>query len=179
LEGTKDAASLNAWLKFYNTEGGGAITRVAPKEDPKAIFERTQRAHDHGVKFGKEQAAKENLRDVGFKNPFEKTGAFGQGFDDIRKQGGLDTQLDNGDVYIVEYKGGEASLSPAQGELDWVVKNIQRLYHEGGSEGRAYAQQLARALREGRLKGVAYSTPLTDVTLTIKTWDYGKVKIKL
>ena len=180
LEGTKDASSLNAWLKFYNTGGEERIKTVKPKESPAAIFERTERAHDHGVKFGKQQAQKDNLRDVGFKNPFETQGAFGQGFDDIRKLGGLlDSQLANGDIYVAEYKGGEARLSEGQGELDWVIKNIRRLYTDDGDEGRVYAQQLARALREGRLKGIAYSTPLTDVTHTIKTWDYGKVNIKL
>ncbi len=62
--------------------------------------------------------------------------------------------------------------SKGQGELDWVVGNIQRLHHEGGPKGQEYARQLARALREGRLKGIAYSTPMTDVTRVIKAWKY-------
>ncbi len=179
LEAADNAGSLNAWLDFYNTRGEEKIIHGPKPEEIRASYERKRVAYEHGEKFGRKQADADGIRDVGFENPI-KRGAFEQGFDDVRKKGGLpDTQLDNGDVYIVEYKGAGSHLAPGQGELDWVVGNIRRLYREGGQVGRELAPQLARALREGRLKGIAYSTPMTEPTSVIKTWDYGKVRIKL
>jgi hypothetical protein len=89
-------------------------------------------------------------------------------------------------VYIVEYKGGpSAGLLPGQMERAWVVKNIQRLYLEGGTDGRIWAERLAKALGEGRLRGIAYSTKQEaaiasqTITETIGHWDYGKVRVTL
>ena len=56
-------------------------------------------------------------------------------------------------IYIIEHKGGTAKPSPGQMELDWVIENIQRLYREGGPEGRMWAGRLSKALQEGRLRG--------------------------
>lgn len=91
--------------------------------------------------------------------------------------------LDIGDVYVLEYKGGESGLAKGQMELDWIVGNIRRLYTEGGPAGQQWARTLAKALREGRLKGIAYSTPLVgnapQPTKTIKTWTYPATPLKL
>src|SRR6185436_15398517 len=154
LEQAKTVGRLNGWLTFYNNEGEAGIPRVRPYEDPAYIAEMVRRAHDIGVKYGEIQAKADGLVDVGFENPI-KIGGYDQGFDDVMHTG---ASLDTGDVYIVEYKGGGAKLAPGQMSFDWVVTNIRRLYNEGGSVGQDWARVLAKALREGRLKGIAYST---------------------
>lgn len=177
IAGVMTAKDLDAWVAFYNK--GGSITKLPPKGDPRVVAEIAERSHDLGVKHGKELAGKDGMTATGFdtQNPI-KGGKFGQGFDDIMYKG---ASLDVGDVYIVEYKGGRARLAEGQMTLDWVVGNIRRLQLEGGAVGRAWAQVLAKALREGRLKGVAYKTPVAGniplPTFKIDTWDYGKVKI--
>lgn len=128
---------------------------------------------------GRVQANKDGLVGVGFDNPI-KRGRYDQGFDDVMKKG---PNLDIGEVYVVEYKGGESRLAKGQMELDWIIGNIRRLYTEGGPDGQAWARILAKALREGRLKGIAYSTPLIgnapQPTQTIKTWTYEARNLKL
>ena len=56
----------------------------------------------------------------GLGQPFRETEAVGQGFDDIRVDA-------NGDTWIVEYKGGTATLSDGQMGSAWVKGNITRL----------------------------------------------------
>jgi hypothetical protein len=173
IEGTKNAGDLNAWLEFYNTRGEKDIKKLPAQGSPAELLAQRDRAHDFGVERGRAQASTDGMSQVGFDNPFERYGRYGQGFDDVMKKG---PSLDKGDVYIVEYKGGDAVLSKGQMELDWVLGNIRRLYTEGGPAGRQWARTLAKALREGRLKGVAYSTPVVDgspqPTVTIKEWAY-------
>lgn len=175
LEGVKTAADLNATLQYYNS--GGKVTVLPPQGDPRLLAEAAERSHDLGVKHGKAQAGTDGLTDTGFDNPI-KGGKFGQGFDDVMHKG---ANLDTGDVFIVEYKGGTASLAPDQMSLDWVVGNIRRLANEGGLSGQAWARILAKALREGRLKGVAYKTPVVSgtpgTTVTIGSWNYPKTRI--
>lgn len=179
LEQAKTVGRLNGWLAFYNTEGEAGISRVRPYEDPAYIAEMVRRAHDFGVKYGEIQAKADGLVDVGFDNPI-RLGGYDQGFDDVMHNG---ASLDTGDVYIVEYKGGSAQLAPGQMTFDWVVGNIRRLYNEGGPAGQSWARILAKALREGRLKGVAYSTRLSAgsplPTSTVGTWTYNAARIVL
>jgi hypothetical protein len=155
LEGTKTAGDLNAWLKYYNS--GREPTRLPPKGDPADLLAVRDRAHDIGVAKGREAAYGDNLKDAGFKNPFERQGRYGQGFDDIMRTG---STLDNGDIYIVEYKGGGAVLAEGQMSLEWVLDNIRRLHATGDPADQAFARSLSKALREGRLKGVVFYTGL-------------------
>jgi hypothetical protein len=164
---------LNAWLDFRNS--GGKITQGV---DPALIQAQKNLAHDIGVEAGRKQVGLDGLVLSDFDTPF-KSGSHGQGFDDIAIQG---KNWDKDVIYIIEHKGGEADLAPGQMETDWVVGNIQRLYREGGAEGKMWAQRLAKAMEEGRLRGRAYSTPVVSGaaggTSTIKSWAYkGPVKL--
>jgi hypothetical protein len=151
LMGWESTEKLNAALRYF-AEGG----EIDYGLDPKLLYAMRQRAHDLGVEGGRNRAASDGLKSFGWDNPI-KTGGFGQGFDDIMFMGG---DLDTGHVYIVEYKGGRAKLAEGQMELAWVVENIRRLATFGGPHGYDTAVKLAKALREGRLKGIVYSTPL-------------------
>lgn len=175
IEGVKTAGDLNAWVRFLNGDKG--ITKLPPQGDPKLLMDRRDESHDHGVAGGRAEALKDK-RLIGFDNPI-KQGRYGQGFDDIMLKG---TNVDVGDIYLLEYKGGDARLAKGQMEALWVIGNIQRLYAEGGQAGRDWARILAKALREGRLKGIAYSTPLKDrkpqPTTAFKNWAYEPFSIK-
>lgn len=150
-----NANDLNGLVDYLNR--GGTITRgPSPEELPEA---QRRRSAEIGVTHGRQQALTDGYQDVGFQNPFEHIGSHGQGFDDIRLDG---PDVYTGDIYIVEYKGGGATLDPGQMELAWVIGNIERLHREGSSDGQRWASILARALREGRLKGVVYSTPIVN-----------------
>lgn len=177
IESATSTATFNATLEFYNR--GGEVKTLPPKGDPRLLIEQLDRAHDIGVKYGREQAKREGLDPVGFDNPIRQ-GRYGQGLDDVMKKG---PNLDIGEVYVVEYKGGESRLAEGQMELDWIIGNIRRLYTEGGPDGQAWARILAKALREGRLRGVAYSTPLLgnapQPTKTLKTWNYPARNLRL
>jgi hypothetical protein len=173
IAGTKSAADLDLWVKFYNNKG--TITPLPPKGDPKELAARARRAHDIGVEHGKAAAMSDlKLAPTNFDNPI-KQGAFGQGFDDIMHSG---SNLQFGEVYIVEYKGGLAQLAEGQMSEAWVVGNINRLRLEGGAKGQYWADVLSKAMREGRLRGVAYSTPIEGnaalPTKRIGTWVYPK-----
>ena len=172
LAPASSGAELNARLEFVL--GGRQVTRgPSPSELPQELVERSAVI---GAERGRARALAENLRDPvtgRFVNPFEHIGRFGQGFDDIMLRG---TDRWHDPVAVVEYKGGGARLDPGQMELDWVVGNIRRLYLEGGPSGREWARVLSRALSEGRLEGVAFSTPLEhgvpQETTVIDRWHY-------
>ena len=84
----------------------------------------------------------------------------------------LDAQ---GDMVIAEYKGGTAELASGQMERPWVQNVIDRMRRAGHTQ---WADRLQIALDAGKLKGVAYSTPIdpgTGVpgpTTVIGTWTY-------
>ncbi|MGH9173679.1 MAG: hypothetical protein ACRD1H_04955, partial [Vicinamibacterales bacterium] len=171
IQGVENGAHLNLYLEYFNK--GRTIKELPAPRDPKLLLELRDRAHDYGVDRGRTQAQSEGMTSVGFKNPFERRGRYGQGFDDVMKKG---ANADVGEVYIVEYKGGDAVLAKGQMELDWIIGNIRKLYLEGGPAGEAMARALAKALREGRLRGVVYSTPVINgvpqPTVTVKAWSY-------
>ena len=108
IEGTKNAGDLNAWLDFYN-DPTRKIVRLPTKEDPRFLIELRDRAEKVGVDKGREMAKAAGMKEVGFENPFERRGRYGQGFDDVMMDG---ASLDTADIYIVEYKGGDAVLYP-------------------------------------------------------------------
>jgi regulator of replication initiation timing len=175
IGGTNDAAHLNSLLEYFNS--GGKITKGV---DRAAIAGKVEQSFLIGESGGRAAASSAGLQSVQFENPFRYIGKYGQGFDDVMAKG---VNLDKDMIYILEYKGGGATLDAGQMELQWVVDNIQRLYREGGVEGQKWAQKLAAALSEGRLRGRAYSTPITngaaDATAMIKEWNYGKQTVNL
>lgn len=163
----KEAQDLEAQLKYLRDN------EVVKLPNPAELHAEKSFAHDVGVASGNAFAKRElKLVDVSFDNPI-KQGAFGQGFDDIMAEG-ADLQRDI--IYIVEYKGGSAGLSPGQMDLAWMLKNIGRLANEGGVEGKKWADILMKAFREGRLKGIALSTPISAgaarQTKVIGRWIY-------
>jgi hypothetical protein len=153
------AELLNTRLEEWTVFLAKKTITIGPSPGTKAKQQmERQRSHDIGVKHGKEMATKGGLVDIKFDNPFAETGAFGQGFDDIMVRGG---DLDTGIVHVVEYKGGSADLSPGQMSLAWVLGNIRRLYYAGrGATDQHIALKLAKALREGRLEGTIFRTPV-------------------
>jgi hypothetical protein len=167
------ARDLNAWLTYINS--GGTITKGV---DPALIQAQKGLSHDIGVEGGRIQAGKDGLTISKFETPF-KSGSHGQGFDDIAIQG---SNWDKDLVYIVEHKGNKATLDEGQMELDWVIGNIQRLYRSGGADGRMWAQRLAKALEEGRLRGKVYTTEKVAGKAGATTTDdfvYKATKVKL
>jgi hypothetical protein len=176
LDKVPNSARLKEWTDFFDK--GGKVTIGPSPATKELIAEKRDRSYKYGTERGHEAAVKEGMTDTGFDNPF-KDYKYEQGFDDVMKKG---PNIDIGDVFIVEHKGGTARLSPGQMELDWVIKNIRRLYYEGGPKGEQTARTLAKALREGRLKGVAYSTPVVNgvpqPTVKIKEWTYQKQNLK-
>src|SRR5262249_51211852 len=102
IEGAHNSKNLNARLEYFNK--GGEATKLPPKGDPRELLARMDRAHDIGVEHGTTQAKADGLEGVGFDNPI-KRGRYGQGLDDVMKKG---PSLDTGEVYVVEYKGGES-----------------------------------------------------------------------
>lgn len=170
----ESTATLEARLK--HAKGGGNVTHLQSMEE---VADQVKFAHDAGVKHGRsfaKSAAGGNLQDVNFKNPFDtpQYGPYGQGFDDIMANG---KDLDTATIYILEYKGGTAGLKPGQMELDWVQRNICRLANEGGAAGLKWSKILLKALREGRLRGVATSTKLVNRAAQpptkIQEWNYA------
>ncbi|WP_354348872.1 DUF4157 domain-containing protein [Pseudarthrobacter sp. PvP090] len=180
------AKDLNAWLAFM-TDPTKAITKL---DDPLVKLARRNLAHDIGVLGGRAQAAKDGLKVTAFTSPF-KMGSHGQGLDDLAVEAaeGIEgiavkgPSLEADLIYVLEHKGGEAGLRKGQMEIDWIVTNIQRLYREGGPEGRKWAGTLAKALDEGRLRGRAYSTEVVKdaagATMVIKEWIYKAKKVLL
>jgi Domain of unknown function (DUF4157)/Pre-toxin TG len=177
IGGTDDSTYLNQKLAYFNK--GRKIIRAISAE---AVEAHKEAMHDLGVMYGRMQAGKDGLVTAHFENPI-KGGKFGQGFDDVLVEG---LNVDRDPIYIVEYKGGpDAKLATGQMELAWVVGNIQRLYREGGVEGQIWAQRLAKALSEGRLRGIAYHTKeeaavaSQTITDTIGHWSYKQMKVQL
>jgi hypothetical protein len=177
LESSSTADDFAARLK-WRAEGGEI--KIGPKVEDQPKFA-TKRSEELGVKHGKQFADTGGYTDVGYQNPFEATG--GQGIDDVRVKG-LDVYKD--EVWVIDYKGGIAgrgAVIEGQLELDWVVGNIRKLYLEGGAQGQKWAMDLARALREGRLRGMKIGTVVdrgaVGATTVQKTWTYPPLPLQL
>ncbi len=177
LERVQSGKQLGLYIDYFETFGD--IKDLPSRGTPDELRARINRAHDVGVERGRARGKADGLEGVGFANPI-KDGSHGQGLDDVMRKG---PNLDTGEVYVVEYKGGTSKLAKGQMELDWIVGNIRRLYTQGGLDGQQWARSLAKALSEGRLRGVAYSTPLVgnapQPTKTVKTWTYPATPLKL
>ncbi|RKH73106.1 DUF4157 domain-containing protein [Corallococcus interemptor] len=95
-------------------------------------------------------------------NPFEFNGRYGQGLDDVFVD-------DAGRLWIVEYKGGTAELSPGQMSTRWVRRQIDRLFDAGHE---ATAARLREALDDGTLSGAVVSTPHGQPARLIQEFTY-------
>jgi hypothetical protein len=117
-------------------------------------------SHDAGVQLGREYARESlNLKETDFVNPFEVRGQFGQGFDDVMED-------NEGNIWIVEHKGGAAELSPGQMERKWVEGNIQRILRE--AEWNPWGMRLQDALEAGKLRGVGSILPRDPMERQLK-----------
>jgi hypothetical protein len=149
----KEARTFNDLLDFFANRGG-KVERVPSAEETAAWV---KRSHDIGVDKGYEAAVKSGLKDLPsgkWANPIQ-VGGFDQGFDHIMADGPT--------FYIVEYKGGGSPrLSEGQMSRDWVVKNIRRLFAEGGPQDKALARDLAKALGDGKLEGRVFKTKIVN-----------------
>jgi hypothetical protein len=156
---------------IYNRDGElvGVDEEGLPEFATEAAQTKADVAHDVGVQQGREAAAAEGLREApDWVNTLENRGKYGNGFDDVL----LDAQ---GNEVIAEYKGGDAELAPNQMEREWVQDVINRMRETGDT---TWADRLQAALDSGRLRGVAYSTPIDPVTgvpgptRVIRRWQY-------
>jgi hypothetical protein len=142
------SAALTAGSTSIVRSSAGAITPAARY----AGEDLTRRqVHDIGVQYGRQQAIADDLVPANWQNPFANRGAFGQGIDDIYR-------APDGSLVVVEYKGGTAGLAQQQMSRQWVEGNITKLIRAGDPMG----AQLQRALNEGELSGITYSTPIKD-----------------
>jgi hypothetical protein len=149
-----EADRLNYILDYFDR--GGTIKRLPSREE---VAKQIEMAYQLGETKGKAMAQTLGYQvpsERTFVNPFLYKGKYGQGFDDILVKGG---NLDTGIIAITEYKGGRAGLGKGQMTLDWVLGNIEKLEREGGEPGRFWAGKLRKAMQEGRLEGMLYSTP--------------------
>lgn len=151
---------------------GRASLTVPARGAPGTNAELQARAARVGVERGSAQAATDGLTHSHFANPFETHGSHGQGFDDIRWG-------DNRTIWVVEYKGGTADLEGDQMRMDWIIRNIRRLH--GHPDGRVWANRLAEALRDGRLRGRVYRTPFEPPQITTRLypdWVYPRTTLR-
>jgi hypothetical protein len=155
---------------IYDAEGN-LIEIVDEVPAPGAAQDSKGVAHDIGVQQGREAASADpwGLQEApDWVNPLENQGKYGQGFDDVL----IDAA---GNECLAEYKGGEAELRPGQMEREWVQDVINRMRATGDTY---WADRLQAALDAGRLRGVAYSTPIDPVTgvpgptTVINRWTY-------
>lgn len=126
----------------------------------------------HGRDFAETEL---ELREAGWTNAFEfDRSRFGTGFDDVML--GPD-----GETWIVEYKGGSATLSEDQKNFgEWINSRIEKYKERGGPIGADWAKRLEIARDNGKLRGVVLSTPIVDrtpqPTIVIKMWPDPPVK---
>jgi len=121
----------------------------------------------HGQEYARDTLG---LRESKWINPFETyRSRFGIGFDDIMLG-------ENGEIWIMEYKGGKSTLSKGQMEDGWVIRNIEKLEKVKDPAGLHMAKKLREALEAGKLRGVALKTPIRGrtpkPTFVIGEWNY-------
>jgi len=82
-----------------------------------------------------------------------------------------------GNYWIVEYKGGGASLDAEQMSSTWVRKNIARLKNDATAAWSGWGNRLEAALKAGKLKGIAVRTANigggAGQTEELGRWTYG------
>jgi hypothetical protein len=180
ITGTDTARSFDAMLRYFNEgpvrpkgpKGPGQVT-LGPKPEDLPRYKQ-MRSQEVGETRGRDYALQtDRFVDIGFVNPFRAVGD--RGFDDVMKDGNI--------IVILEYKGGGAGLIPGQMELEWVIMNIKEL-HNNPKGDKKWAAVLAKALREGRLRGRAYSTRIVNgvpqpTELLREPWNYPPFDIQL
>ncbi|EMI21999.1 hypothetical protein RMSM_01076 [Rhodopirellula maiorica SM1] len=108
-------------------------------------------AHDLGAHQGHEMAAERGLTKV-FDNPRGPSSTT-RGFDSIYR-------TESGELVIVEFKGGTATLRPRQMTNKWVNDEIANLERE--LPFHPVVKELRSALRQRRLSGETYSTKIDE-----------------
>jgi hypothetical protein len=111
-------------------------------------------AADVGEWGGRMRAEKDGLTHI-FDNPLGMS----------RNQRGVDSIFrdGSGNIWIIEYKGGEARLKPNQMSNDWVNRKIAEMIERLGPD-EPNAKMLRDALASGRLKGRTYFTEIDKTT---------------
>ncbi len=141
-----------------------------PRGSSETPHERT--AYEVGEQEGRRYAKEElGLSDTDFVNPFGNRGRTADastGIDDVR----IDAE---GNLWVVEYKGGQSGLKGDQMQVPWLERKIEELVGQG-EPFKTWAARLQTARSEGKLKGVAIHTEYSrgDVgqTSVIGTWNY-------
>lgn len=141
----------------------GSLRRLAPESEALQLLRRGDAAYHIGVREGREYLlTQRGLRETDWWNPFELDGAYGQGFDDVMQDA-------DGNLWIVEYKGGTGRLADSQMEQPWVLRNIERLEADTWNP---WGTILRDAFEAGRLRGIAVQAPLSGTPQEIAQWTY-------
>jgi hypothetical protein len=127
-------------------------------------------SHDLGAAAGREHAetALSLLEATWWVNPFDFSNRirYPHGFDDVMMDA-------DGNIVIVEYKGGDAVLADGQMSRAWVVDVIRRIRRRG-PEWDFIANRIESDLRAGTLRGVVISSRVNrgigDVAVTQVEW---------
>ena len=110
---------------------------------------------DLGVAEGHSKAAKNGLVHV-FDNPAGMEHNV-PGLDSIYRS-------KSGDVVVVEFKGGSATLSERQMTSDWINNNIKKMEANPKLRDHPLVKELRQTFDNKNLKGVTYSTPIDQTT---------------
>jgi hypothetical protein len=157
--------SLRAAMRERSSAGGDELVadvRGLPEGSTRTV-RLAEQSYEIGVAEGRRLLESQGYRQWdGWLNPFEFHGRYGQGIDDVFVDGG-------GRFWIVEYKGGSATLSPGQMRLPWVERNIRRLRD---AHFESIADRLEAELRAGNLGGVVISTPEGEGAAIVETFSY-------
>ena len=137
-------------------------------------------AHNKTAEKVGEQAGKEyvktqkRLHETDYVNPLEHPDGTSKGIDDVM----ID---DDGNVWLVEYKGGRSTLEGDQMETSWVLRKLQEMQLKWSPDGPPYTvvdpsvEMIVRAGRQGKLKGIAVHTEYgisPGPTNEIGKWSY-------
>lgn len=171
LDSSLEAKTLHA----ESTSSGSAFPEAEDLDFPHKVenakMVSAEGAERVGAIAGREFAeSKLGLRESNLSNPLEfDRSRFGTGIDDVML-GGSD------EMWLVEYKGGEAGLSKGQMDAAWVVKVLRRCRLKG-PEGVDYANRIVKAWKAGKLRGVALKTKIVGrtpkKTIVIGEWEYS------
>lgn len=144
-------ADSPGWSTYEGTSSANVseeiIERGGREFGEKGFIDRAH--HDIGVANGKQRAISDGLQPVEWHNPRGHIGGYGQGFDDIMRDG-------SGDLVIVEFKGNTSKLAKGQLSKDWVLKRIEQIRPSNP----ALADELSSAFKRGKLTSRVYRTPI-------------------
>lgn len=119
------------------------------------IYEKQLHSANVGVAKGKAAAKKHKLRWL-FDNP--------KGLE--HNVSGIDSIYTDaaGNFYIVEFKGGSATLTKDQMKRDWVNRKIAQIEKDPNLKDHPFVKELREAFDNNRLRGRTYSTPVDPTT---------------